>query len=112
MKAFRWLGVMPGKGMLHIKRADGKVHVVPPQSIDEGIIKASIISDPEEFAALGPDRIAELEAAGSLKSHPPGRHFQLIEKRARAIRPRDWAGKSCHGGVQRRAGARAKYRRL
>lgn len=66
-KAYRWLGAMSGKGMLHIRRADGHVRVVPPQNIEEGIVKASIISDPAELEALGDERIAELVAAGQLE---------------------------------------------
>jgi hypothetical protein len=68
-KAYRWLGFIPTarKGMLHIKRADGKVRVVAPANIEEGITRSCIISDQADFDALGEARIAEFLAAGYLE---------------------------------------------
>jgi hypothetical protein len=55
IKAFRWLGA----GVLHIKRADGKLVIVPPH--EAGVIeRRCIVKDPQNLAALGQDRIAQL----------------------------------------------------
>ena len=59
VKAFRW----KGPGVLHIKRPDGKLEVVPPYSPGE-IEKGCNVRDPVNIEALGQARIAALIAAG------------------------------------------------
>ena len=66
LKAFRWLGEIPSlcKGVLTIKRKDGKVIVVPPHNPGAGITKSCIVRDIENLAALGEARIEELVKTG------------------------------------------------
>jgi hypothetical protein len=59
VKAFRW----KGPGVLHIKRPDGKLEVVPPYSPGE-IEKGCNVRNPMNIEALGQERIASLIAAG------------------------------------------------
>ena len=59
VKAFRW----KGPGVLHIKRPDGKLEVVPPYSPGE-IEKGCNVRDPVNIESLGQARIAALIASG------------------------------------------------
>lgn len=59
IKAFRFLG----PGVLHIKRTDGRLAVIPPY--EPGITEQKcIVKDPVNIESLGQPRIASLIAAG------------------------------------------------